>query len=120
MPPGDLVSSLEVLKAATEKISRSGAIAVVLGGDHSIASADVAGIAAHRGKGKISMIHFDAHADTGEVQFGALVGHGTPMRRLIDSGDVRGDSSYNLVYAVIGQIPRLWIGCVTKVCVHMK
>ncbi|MFY7812657.1 MAG: agmatinase family protein, partial [Candidatus Nanopelagicaceae bacterium] len=89
--PGDVVSSLEVLKAATEKISRSGAIAVVLGGDHSIASADVAGIAAHRGKGKISMIHFDAHADTGEVQFGALVGHGTPMRRLIDSGDVRGD-----------------------------
>lgn len=91
MPPGDLVSSLEVLKEATEKISRAGAIAVVLGGDHSIASADVAGIAAHRGMGKISMIHFDAHADTGDLQFGALVGHGTPMRRLIDSGAVRGD-----------------------------
>ena len=26
--------------------------------------------------GKISMIHFDAHADTGEDQWGALVGHG--------------------------------------------
>lgn len=91
MPPGDLVISLEVLKVATEKISRAGAIAVVLGGDHSIASADVAGIAAHRGMGKISMIHFDAHADTGDLQFGALVGHGTPMRRLIDSGAVRGD-----------------------------
>lgn len=91
MPPGDLVKSLEVLKSATEKISRAGAIAVVLGGDHSIASADVAGIAAHRGMGKISMIHFDAHADTGDLQFGALVGHGTPMRRLIDSGAVRGD-----------------------------
>lgn len=91
MPPGDLVKSLGVLKEATEKISRAGAIAVVLGGDHSIASADVAGIAAHRGMGKISMIHFDAHADTGDLQFGALVGHGTPMRRLIDSGAVRGD-----------------------------
>lgn len=91
MPPGDLVKSLEVLKSATERISRAGAIAVVLGGDHSIASADVAGIAAHRGMGKISMIHFDAHADTGDLQFGALVGHGTPMRRLIDSGAVRGD-----------------------------
>ena len=91
MPPGDLVKSLEVLKLASEKISRAGAIAVVLGGDHSIASADVAGIAAHRGMGKISMIHFDAHADTGDLQFGALVGHGTPMRRLIDSGAVRGD-----------------------------
>ena len=37
------------------------------------------------------MIHFDAHADTGESQYGSLVGHGTPMRRLIESGAVRGD-----------------------------
>ena len=91
MPGHDLVSSLKVLEEATEKISRTGAFIVVLGGDHSIASADVAGIANHCGKGKISMIHFDAHADTGESQFGALVGHGTPMRQLINSGAVRGD-----------------------------
>jgi agmatinase len=91
MPGGELISSLGVLKEATEKLSRAGVIPVILGGDHSIASADVAGIAAHRGQGKISMIHFDAHADTGDKQFGALVGHGTPMRRLIDSGAVRGD-----------------------------
>ena len=91
MPPGNLEESLAVLRAATETISRVGAIPVVLGGDHSIASADVAGIAAHRGKGEISMIHFDAHADTGDLQMGALVGHGTPMRRLIENGDVRGD-----------------------------
>jgi agmatinase len=91
MPGSDLVASLEVLAQATEKISRAGAIPVILGGDHSIASADVAGIVRHRGMGKISMIHFDAHADTGEDQWGALVGHGTPMRRLIDTGTVRGD-----------------------------
>ena len=91
MPGGDLVASLSVLREATEKISRAGIIPVVLGGDHSIASADVAGIANHRGLGKVSMIHFDAHADTGEDQFGALVGHGTPMRNLINNGFVRGD-----------------------------
>lgn len=91
MPGGDLIASLEVLAKATEKLSREGKIPVVLGGDHSIASADVMGIARHRGMGKISMIHFDAHADTGDTQFGALVGHGTPMRRLIESGAVRGD-----------------------------
>jgi guanidinobutyrase len=91
MPGGDLIKSLSVLEQATELISRAGAIPVILGGDHSIASADVAGIAHHRGMGKISMIHFDAHADTGDSQFGALVGHGTPMRRLIESGAVRGD-----------------------------
>ena len=91
MPGGDLTKSLEVLKNATERISRAGIIPIILGGDHSIASADVAGIAEHRGKGQISMINFDAHADTGEDQFGALVGHGTPMRNLINNGYVRGD-----------------------------
>ena len=91
MPGGDLTKSLEVLKNATERISRAGIIPIILCGDHSIASADVAGIAEHRGKGQISMIHFDAHADTGEDQFGALVGHGTPMRNLINNGYVRGD-----------------------------
>ena len=91
MPGGDLVASLAVLREATEKISRAGAIPVILGGDHSVSSADVAGIANHRGHGKISMIHFDAHADTGDLHFGALIGHGTPMRRLIEDGYVRGD-----------------------------
>jgi agmatinase len=91
MPGGDLVASLAVLREATEKISRVGAIPVILGGDHSVSSADVAGITNHRGHGKISMIHFDAHADTGEDHFGALIGHGTPMRRLIEDGYMRGD-----------------------------
>ena len=91
MPGGDLAASLTVLREATEKISQAGAIPVILGGDHSIASADVAGIANHRGHGKISIIHFDAHADTGEDHFGALIGHGTPMRRLIEDGYIRGD-----------------------------
>lgn len=91
MPGRDLVKSLETLAIATEKISRAGAIPLILGGDHSVTSADVAGIARHRGLGKISMIHFDAHADTADDENGALIGHGTPMRRLIESGAVRGD-----------------------------
>ena len=37
------------------------------------------------------MIHFDARADTGDIEFGSLRGHGQPMRRLIESGAVRGD-----------------------------
>jgi agmatinase len=37
------------------------------------------------------LIHFDAHADTGDIQSGSLYGHGTPMRRLIESGAIRGD-----------------------------
>ena len=37
------------------------------------------------------MVHFDAHADTRESSYGdVLVGHGSPMRRLIESGAIPG------------------------------
>ncbi|MFC7489823.1 MULTISPECIES: agmatinase [unclassified Knoellia] len=91
MPPGDIVKALGVLEAAVEKVTRSGAIPVVLGGDHSIAFPDAKGVANVLGHGRVSMIHFDAHADTGDIEFGSLWGHGQPMRRLIESGALRGD-----------------------------
>jgi agmatinase len=72
-------------------VAAAGAIPVVLGGDHSIALPDATGVARHVGWGRVSMVHFDAHADTGEIEFGSLYGHGQPMRRLIESGAVRGD-----------------------------
>jgi agmatinase len=96
MPPSDLADSLNRLEKATEKLTKAGVIPFILGGDHSIASADVKGIANVLGHGKVSMIHFDAHADTGTDQWGSLVGHGVPMRRLIESGAVRGDKFLQL------------------------
>ena len=91
MPPGDIERALGVLEAAVEKVARAGAIPVVLGGDHSIAFPDAKGVANVLGHGRVSMIHFDAHADTGDIEFGSLWGHGQPMRRLIESGALRGD-----------------------------
>ncbi|MHB8438776.1 MAG: agmatinase [Acidimicrobiales bacterium] len=91
MPPGDIEGSLDRLREAVAALSTGGALPVVLGGDHTIALPDVQGVAAHTGRGRVSVIHFDAHADTGQSQFGSLYGHGTPMRRLIESGAVRGD-----------------------------
>jgi agmatinase len=91
MYSGDIERSLPKLEAAVERVTRAGAIPVVLGGDHSIAFPDAKGVANALGHGRISMIHFDAHADTGDIEFGSLWGHGQPMRRLIESGALRGD-----------------------------
>lgn len=91
MPPGHIERALGALEAAVEKVTRAGAIPVVLGGDHAIAFADAKGVANVLGHGRVSMIHFDAHADTGDIEFGSLWGHGQPMRRLIESGALRGD-----------------------------
>src|SRR4051794_37328358 len=91
MPPGDSPRALANLEAAVYAVASQGAVPLVLGGDHSIALPDATGVARHLGFGRVSMIHFDAHADTGNIEFGSLYGHGQPMRRLIDSGALRGD-----------------------------
>ncbi len=91
MPPGEIERSLKALENSVERVATSGAIPLILGGDHTIALPDVAGVARARGWGRVSVIHFDAHADTGNIEFGSLLGHGQPMRRLIESGAARGD-----------------------------
>lgn len=88
---GDIVRSLGQIREAVAKIAATGSIPVVLGGDHSITYSDASGVADVLGQGRVSLIHFDAHADTGDIEFGSLWGHGQPMRRLIESGAVRGD-----------------------------
>src|ERR1700710_724398 len=88
---GDAARSVVDLQAAVHAVTAQGAIPLILGGDHTIAWPDAAGVAQHLGQGRISMIHFDAHADTGNIEFGSLIGHGQPMRRLIESGALRGD-----------------------------
>jgi len=91
MYSGDIEKALPSLESAVEKVTRAGAIPIVLGGDHSIAFPDAKGVANVLGHGRVSMLHFDAHADTGDIEFGSLWGHGQPMRRLIESGALRGD-----------------------------
>jgi len=88
---GDAARSCADLEIVIERIAASGSIPIILGGDHTVTWPDVTGVARARGWGKIAVIHFDAHADTGDINFGSLIGHGQPMRRLIESGAVRGD-----------------------------
>ncbi len=89
---GDAARSCADLEAAVTRVAASGAIPLVLGGDHTVTWPDVTGVARGGDRwGRVSVIHFDAHADTGDIQFGSLIGHGQPMRRLIESGAARGD-----------------------------
>lgn len=88
---GDAARSCTELEAAIQRIAEAGPIPLVLGGDHTITWPDVTGVARAKGWGRVSVIHFDAHADTGDIESGSLIGHGQPMRRLIESGAARGD-----------------------------
>jgi agmatinase len=72
------------------EVAETGAIPIVLGGDHSITWPSATAVAEVRRPGSIGIVHFDAHADTANEDWGVLAGHGTPMRRLIESGAVDG------------------------------
>ena len=72
------------------EVAATGAIPLILGGDHSITWPSASAIAEVRRPGSIGIIHFDAHADTAPDTYGQLASHGTPMRRLIESGAVLG------------------------------
>lgn len=88
--PGDVEVSIARIADVVEAIATAGKVPIILGGDHTITWPDALGIARAHGFGEFGLIHFDAHADTGYGQGGALHGHGTPMRRLIESGAVPG------------------------------
>lgn len=89
--PGYLEQGLETIADTVAEVASAGAIPIVLGGDHSVTYANGTGLARVLGADTFGLIHFDAHADTGEsAPFGALHGHGTPMRRLVESGAVPG------------------------------
>jgi agmatinase len=88
--PGYIEESINVVAQAVEKISRAGVVPIVLGGDHTITFPNATGVANVHGHGDVALVHFDAHADTGDSHHGQLHGHGTPMRRLIECGAVPG------------------------------
>lgn len=82
--------SRKAIEQRVWEIASRGIVPIILGGDHSITWPAATAVARHHGFGKVAMIHFDAHADTADEIDGNLASHGSPMRRLIESGAIEG------------------------------
>lgn len=82
--------SVEPIREIVREIAETGAIPIIVGGDHSLAYPNVAAIADVYGQGNVGVIHFDAHYDAGENWSGHMISHGQPVRRLINEGHVLG------------------------------
>jgi agmatinase len=89
-PHGQTDISLANIKARVSEVAKRGIIPITLGGDHSITWPAATAVAEVKGFGNVGMVHFDAHADTADILYGNLASHGTPMRRLIESGAIPG------------------------------
>jgi agmatinase len=82
--------ALRVIHEKVFRVASTDTVPIVLGGDHSITYPSAAAVARHLWPRRVGIVHFDAHADTGADQWGCPVGHGTPMRRLIEEGWIAG------------------------------
>ncbi|ADP83855.1 agmatinase [Pseudofrankia inefficax] len=89
-PHGLTEASHANIRAKVNQVARNGIFPLIVGGDHSITWPAATAVAEAVGWGELGLLHFDAHADTADIIDGNLASHGTPMRRLIESGAVRG------------------------------
>ena len=89
-PHGQVEASLANIKQRVKDVASRGIIPFTMGGDHTVTWPAATAVAEVYGYGNVGMVHFDAHADTADAIDGNLASHGTPMRRLIDSGAIPG------------------------------
>ncbi|MGZ3696619.1 MAG: agmatinase [Bdellovibrionota bacterium] len=91
------ISLPKTMKAVEERIAEvheAGARAICVGGDHSIVLPDLRAV--HKKYGEITLIHFDAHTDTGDEAWGEKYHHGTPIRRAIEEGLLKGEKIFQI------------------------
>lgn len=82
--------SMQHVREIVREIAATGAIPMIVGGDHSLEYPNVAALADVYGKENVSVIHFDSHYDAWWGDEPHLINHGYPVYRLINEGHVRG------------------------------
>ena len=82
--------SMQHVREIVREIAQTGAIPMIVGGDHSLEYPNVAALADVYGKENVSVIHFDSHYDAWWGDEPHLINHGYPVYRLINEGHVRG------------------------------
>jgi agmatinase len=82
--PGYIEDTLARISMYVEGIHRGGAIALGIGGDHSVTLAALRAAAAVHGP--LGLVHLDAHHDVWDSYFGRPLNHGTVFRRACEEG----------------------------------
>lgn len=89
----DTAQSHANIEYGVRQILRSGALPVVLGGDHSV---NIPCINAFEGQEPIHVVQIDAHLDFVDERHGVRHGHGNPMRRAAEKPYVTGLSQIGI------------------------
>jgi agmatinase len=83
LPPEEMIRRV---REAVEPVLRSGKFPVILGGEHSVSIGAIE--AAHRARGRLNIVQFDAHADLRDAYQGTPYSHACVMRRVWPLGNI--------------------------------
>ncbi|HWH12859.1 MAG TPA: agmatinase [Solirubrobacteraceae bacterium] len=84
--PGYVEDTLERIEAFVAPLAAAGVIGIGVGGDHSVAIAELRALA--KVHGRLGVVHLDAHTDLWDSYFGRPYSHGTVFRRAIEEGTI--------------------------------
>jgi agmatinase len=92
--PINFHATMENIENHISQVHQANARAISVGGDHSVLLPDLRAI--HKKYGKVTLVHFDAHTDTGDSAWGEKYHHGTPIRRAIEEGLIQGSNIFQI------------------------
>lgn len=89
----DTIESHRRIEAAVRALRATGALPVVIGGDHSV---NIPCVAALSDAAPFHLVQIDAHLDFVDERHGVRFGHGNPMRRAAEQSNVTGLSQFGI------------------------
>lgn len=87
MPLNETAADDALIAAAVQSSIASGAVPLVLGGDHAMSHPAVRGV--HAALGPVTILHFDAHPDLYDDFEGNPRSHASPFARIMEAGLAR-------------------------------
>ncbi|WP_298939540.1 agmatinase [uncultured Psychromonas sp.] len=81
--PFELIQSHNAIQRFYEDVVARGIMPISAGGDHSISLPILRALAKD---GPVSLVHFDAHCDTGDDYLGSKFHHGSPFKIAVEEG----------------------------------
>ncbi|MGE8141308.1 agmatinase family protein [Novosphingobium sp. NPDC080210] len=87
LPLNETAADDAMIAAAVQSSIASGAVPLVLGGDHAMSHPAVRGV--HAASGPVTILHFDAHPDLYDDFEGNPRSHASPFARIMEAGLAR-------------------------------
>jgi agmatinase len=86
LSPFSILDTYKSIAAAVGRLHDADILPIAIGGDHSITLPLLR--AAHAKHGPLAVVHFDAHCDVSDTQFGSPYHYGSAFRRAVEEGIV--------------------------------